>query len=230
MILFALISLVLPRTALADDDQLSAGYVYDDEISGNLGDSESNHLFTSVEPAAAAAEETESGRSHSSSSSVLIKGDLTAPYHEITVEVLESQNEESRSVTARITIKNKGQVSDKNVLIEYYIEDGQSRAAGKASYLIKETPPATSGQADCLDAGGKVEAVTGDCIVELEKSVLIPDDAGAGEWRFIVEYQTVSQLTITAYDAFQVKSVESNMPISSEEAGEELPKPKTGKT
>ena len=75
-----------------------------------------------------------------------------------------------------------------------------------------------------------MEAVTGDCIVELEKSVLIPDDAGAGEWRFIVEYQTVSQLTITAYDAFQVKSVESNMPISSEEAGEELPKPKRGKT
>jgi len=131
-------------------------------------------------------------------------------FYDVSVDVLEEiwgfpiKHVERKKVTARIILKNTGDVPDRDTTLIYYLQDINSTKFGETKEMLLEVPPMTYNLTACTQAGGIIEEATGYCITVLERVITLPPDSMLGQWAFYVEYRTVVQAPIKVYDSFSV--------------------------
>lgn len=108
----------------------------------------------------------------------------SSKYYDITVKVLKSSYRFGNKVWAEINIFNKGNVSDKNTVLVYYLTNPIGIEFNISSEEFDEIP-----------AGETI----------LRRELLLPSDGLDGKWRFNAKYFTSRQPTTFIFDSLQVK-------------------------
>jgi len=88
-------------------------------------------------------------------------------------------------VTARIIIKNTGDIADKDTILYYYLLSPSGKKFGESKEVFYQVPVGRT---------------------TLTKTIRLPLNTEFGEWKFFALYQSVDSPDITVYDSFIVSS------------------------